>query len=225
MNTPQSLAQQSLMPSVFTPRQLARITGLSYVIVFFAAIFANFGVLEALSKAPMATVQTGGVFVRAGILAFLITVVFDVVIAWALQLLFKHHPLTLLSTLFRMMHAAIMGVAIFALPLSLKAKTASSILQQVDLFNTIWLIGLFFFGIHLLLLSQMLKQTRQFPLWIRFMLGCAGLMYMVDTAAHFMLVNYSDYATVFLTLVALPSMLGEMSFALWLLFKGGQHNA
>lgn len=225
MNTPQSLAQQSLMPSVFTPRQLARITGLSYVIVFFAAIFANFGVLEALSKAPMATVQTGGFFVRAGILAFLITVVFDVVIAWALQLLFEHHPLTLLSTLFRMMHAAIMGVAIFALPLALKAQTAASILKQVDLFNTIWLIGLFFFGIHLLLLSQMLKQIRQFPLWIRFMLGCAGLMYMVDTAAHFMLVNYSDYATVFLTLVALPSMLGEMSFALWLLFKGGQHNA
>ena len=45
---------------------------------------------------------------------------------------------------------------------------------------------------------------------------------MLDTLAHFLLSNYSDYAAIFLLLVAVPSILGEMSFALWLLIKGGK---
>ena len=47
-------------------------------------------------------------------------------------------------------------------------------------------------------------------------------MYVVDTIAPFLLSNYSDLAPVFLLLVAIPSILGEMSFALFLLFKGGK---
>ena len=201
-------------------RKLAIITGLSYLVIFFTAIFANFGVLEALKQHPLRTVQQDPLWIGAGIVAFLITVVFDVVIAWALQALFQKHWLSGLSTLLRMMHAAIMGVAIFALPLVRQATTAQQILHQVEIFNTIWLIGLFFFGLHLILLGQILKG----PLWIALLLKLAGLMYMLDTVAHFVLPDYNAYATLFLTLVALPSMVGEMSLALWLLRKGGKHS-
>lgn len=154
-------------------------------------------------------------------MAFLITVVFDVVVAWALQEMYKSHALTSLSTLFRMMHAAIMGAAVFALPLALNMKTASDILAQVETFNTIWLIGLFFFGIHLLLLGQVFQG----PKWIAFMLQIAGVMYMADTTAHFMMANYAQYANVFLAMVALPSILGEMSLAVWLWVKGGKQSS
>ena len=47
-------------------------------------------------------------------------------------------------------------------------------------------------------------------------------MYMVDTAAHFLLSAYNAWAPVFLALVAIPSIIGEMSFAVWLLVKGGR---
>ena len=57
---------------------------------------------------------------------------------------------------------------------------------------------------------------------IALFLVIAGIMYMVDTAAHFMLPNYEYYASVFLALVAIPSILGEMSFSVWLLIKGGK---
>lgn len=201
-----------------TPGTLAKIAGISYLIIFFAAIFANFFVLEAIATAPLATVQNNPTLVRFGILAFLITVVFDVVVAWALNELFKAHPLAALSTYFRMMHAAIMGVAIFALPQVAAATTGDEILRQVDVFNTIWLIGLFFFGIHLILLGWILRK----PGFIAIFLLLAGVMYIVDTTAHFLLPNYGDYASVFLAAVAIPSILGEMSLAIWLLAKGGK---
>jgi hypothetical protein len=201
-----------------TPRTLAKIAGISYLIIFFAAIFANFFVLEAIGTAPLATVQNNPTLVRVGILAFLITVVFDVVVAWALNELYKAHPLTTLSTYFRMMHAAIMGVALFTLPQVVAATTENEILRQVDIFNTIWLIGLFFFGIHLVLLGRILRK----PGFIALFLVLAGVMYMVDTIAHILLPNYGDYASAFLAAVAIPSILGEMSLAIWLLIKGGK---
>ena len=187
------------------------------MIIFFAAIFANFFALESIIKAPIETVENNGLIVRIGIIAFLITVVFDVVVAWALRELYRNHSLTVLSTYFRMMHAAIMGVAIFALPLALKETRQDDILLQVEKFNYIWLIGLFFFGIHILLLSKIAIVPRV----IKVFLAIAGIMYIIDTVAHFSLSNYSDFASVFLILVAIPSILGEMSFALWLLIKGG----
>jgi hypothetical protein len=200
------------------PRSLALITGFSYLIIFFAAIFANFFVLESILNDPLITIQQNHLIVRIGILAFLITVVFDVVVAWSLYELYKDHFLSGLSTLFRMMHAAIMGVAIYALVVALGSSTNEAILQQADVFNIIWLIGLFFFGIHLILLGQIISK----PGIIAVFLIIAGIMYILDTAAHFLLQNYDEYASVFLALVAIPSILGEMSFTVWLLVKGGK---
>ena len=199
-------------------RKIALIAGSSYLVIFFAAIFANFFVLESIQNAPMETIGDHHMMVRFGILAFLITVVFDVVVAWALQELYKTHVLTLLSTLFRMMHAAIMAVAVFALVVSLNSGSEAEILRQADLFNIIWLIGLFFFGIHLILLGRIIGRPRLIGIF----LTLAGIMYMADTGAHFLLPDYENYASVFLALVAIPSIVGEMAFSVWLLIKGGK---
>jgi hypothetical protein len=199
-------------------RKLALIAGSSYLVIFFAAIFANFFVLESIQNEPLVTIRDHHMMVRFGILAFLITVVFDVVVAWALQELYKEHGLTTLSTLFRMMHAAIMGVAVFALVVALSSGSGEEILRLEDVFNVIWLIGLFFFGIHLILLGKILGRPRL----IGILLALAGTMYMVDTGAHFLLPNYEDHASIFLALVAIPSIAGEMSLAIWLLIRGGK---
>jgi hypothetical protein len=82
------------------------------------------------------------------------------------------------------------------------------------------LIGLFFFGIHLILLGRIIGKPRIIGLF----LVLAGAMYMVDTAAHFVLPAYEAYATIFLALVAIPSIVGEMAFSVWLLIKGGKES-
>jgi hypothetical protein len=117
-----------------------------------------------------------------------------------------------------MMHAAIMGVAIFALPLVLNSTTEEDILAKVEIFNTIWPIGLFFFGMHLILLGRIFRR----PGIISLFLIIAGAMYMLDTVARYILPDYDAYASIFLLLVAIPSILGEMSLAIWLLLRGGR---
>lgn len=199
-------------------RKLSLIAGISYLIIFFAAIFANFLVIQSLLNDPVVTIGENHMMVRFGILAFLITVVFDVIVAWALLELYKDHTLSVLSTLFRMMHAVIMGVAVFALVVALSSTGSQEILKQTEIFNIIWLIGLFFFGIHLILLGRIIGR----PKIIAIFLVLAGAMYMIDTAAHFLIPDYEAYATIFLALVAIPSIVGEMAFAIWLLFKGGK---
>ena len=199
-------------------RKLSLIAGTSYLVIFFTAIFANFFVIESILNDPVQTLQDNHMIVRFGILAFLITVVFDVVVAWALLELYKDHFLSVLSTLFRMMHAAIMGVAVFSLVVALSSTGGQEILKQANIFNIIWLIGLFFFGIHLILLGRIIGK----PKLIGIFLVLAGAMYMIDTAAHFVLPDYEDYATIFLALVAIPSIVGEMAFSIWLLVKGGK---
>ena len=200
------------------PRTLSLLAGVSYLVIFFAAIFANFFVIQSILEDPLVFIQDHPLTVRFGILAFLVTVVFDVVVAWALYELYKKHHLSGLSTLFRMMHAAIMAVAVFALPVALASTTGQEILAQVHHFNTIWLIGLFFFGLHLILLGRIIGKPKIIAIFLVF----AGMMYMVDTAAHFLLQDYEAYSSIFLALVAIPSIVGEMSLAVWLLVKGGK---
>lgn len=199
-------------------RKLSIITGISYLIIFFAAIFANFMMLESLKQNPLETVLQQNIMVRLGIMAFLVTALFDVVVAWGLFKLYRDHYLTQLSTWLRIMHAAIMGIAVFALVLTLNEDSGENIAYYVDVFNIIWFIGLFFFGSHLILLANILPK----PKWIALFLALAGIMYMADTTAHFVLPNYDAVAGIFLALVAIPSIFGEMAFTVWLLVKGGK---
>lgn len=201
-----------------TKRQLSVTAGVNYLIIFVTAIFANFFVLDSLKSNPLEMVQSSSGAVRLGIIAFLVAAVCDVIIAWALRHLYDKNILTDLSTYFRVIHAAIMGAAVFALLDVLAQTEPTQILQLVEKFNTLWLVGLFFFGFHLILLARIAQR----PKLITIFLAIAGVMYIIDTLAHFGLQNYAAYADVFLALVAIPSIFGEMAFGLWLLFKGGK---
>ena len=49
----------------------------------------------------------------------------------------------------------------------------------------------------------------------------AGAAYVLDTAANALVSSYADYETVFLLIVAVPSVVAELVFAVWLLARGG----
>ncbi len=44
--------------------------------------------------------------------------------------------------------------------------------------------------------------------------------YLIDSFANFLLTNYEDYETIFLLIVAVPGVIGELSLAFWLLIRG-----
>ncbi|MGB5379886.1 MAG: DUF4386 family protein [Acidimicrobiia bacterium] len=60
------------------------------------------------------------------------------------------------------------------------------------------------------------------PRALGILLGIAGAAYILDTAAHGLVSDYADYANLFLAIVAIPSVIGELWFTSWLLLRGGK---
>jgi hypothetical protein len=93
----------------------------------------------------------------------------------------------------------------------------------LNAFDYGWLLALVFFGIHLLVLGYLVFHSGYTPRILGVLLIIAGLGYLTDSFAQFLLPNYADYESIFLLIVALPGTISELSFCFWLLFKGGKN--
>lgn len=78
------------------------------------------------------------------------------------------------------------------------------------------------FGIHLALLGWLVLTSGYMPKVLGVLLILAGAGYVIDTLANALLANYGDYETMFLLIVAVPSLIGEFAFTIWLLTRGGK---
>jgi len=226
---------------VTTPRQAGLIAGLGYLAIFVLAVFANFFVRERLvdpadATATFANIAASDLLFRSGIVSFLIVFVLDVVVAWALYVLFRSvsWDRSLLAAWFRLVYTVFLGVAlVFMLGVAhlaagaeyLSAFDAGQVqahaMLLLEAFDYAWLIGLVCFGLHLVLIANLLWVSGWAPKLLSILLAAAGVAYVLDTVARALLANYADYATLFLMIVALPSVIGELWLGLWLLLRGG----
>jgi len=98
----------------------------------------------------------------------------------------------------------------------------AQVMLFIDAFGYAWLIGFVCFGIHLLLVGHLILASGYAPTILSILLALAGLGYVVDSFANLLLANYDDHAQLFAAIVAVPSTVGELSFAVWLLSRGGK---
>jgi uncharacterized protein DUF4386 len=96
------------------------------------------------------------------------------------------------------------------------------VLLFVGAYDYGWAIGLVCFGIHLILLGFLALRSDYVPSILGVLLAVAGLGYLVDSLARFVLPNYEDYRNLFMVLVAAPAIPGEFSLTGWLLLRGGK---
>ncbi len=221
------------------PRTAAGWAAGGYVAIFVLAIFANFLALSPVlqpgdAAGTAAALQQSETSFRLGAVAFLGIFVIDVVVAWALWVLFRpvHRDLSLLSAWFRLTYTVVLGAALgflyaalwlAAAPTALGEAHDEAVLLALQTFDFTWVAGLAAFGAHLVVLGVLLLRARG-PRWIGWLLLAAGAAYVLDTVAHMLLSDYEAAADLFLALVAVPSVIGEMSFAVWLLLvaSGGR---
>ena len=221
-------------------KKISKIAGFGYLIIFITGIFSNFFVLENLIVPGDAAITANNIMsndwlFRMGILSFFIMVIFDVVLAWALYLLLKpvNGNLSLLSGWLRLVNSTIFGVALYNLfsvlqimsgAQYLKVFTAGQLQAQVMLFlnafNNTWLVGLVFFGLHLFVLGYLIFKSGYIPKILGILLIIASVGYLTDSFANILLPNYTDYKNLFLIVVAVPGVIGELSLTFWLLLKG-----
>lgn len=221
-------------------KKIALIAGIGYLVIFITGIYANFFILENLvvpgdAVATTENITNNATQFRGGILSFILMVAFDVVLAWALYILFKSVNISLaqLSAWLRLVNATIFGVALYHL-FSVLQLTGSldfasiftpeqlqgHVMLSLSAFNYTWLLGLVFFGIHLLFLGYLIIQSGKMPKVLGILLIIAGVGYLIDSFAHFMMPNYADYENLFAMLVIVPGVIGELSFTVWLLWRG-----
>ncbi len=203
-----------------------------YLAIFVLAIFANFLALSPVlqpgdAAGTAAALRESETSFRLGAVAFLGIFVIDVVVAWALWVLFRpvHRDLSLLSAWFRLTYTVVLGAALGFLyaalwltgtPGALGEANDDAVLLALQTFDFTWVAGLAAFGAHLVVLGVLMLKARG-PRWIAWLLLAAGAAYVLDTVAHLVLADYEASADLFLALVAVPSVIGEMSFAVWLL--------
>lgn len=225
-----------------TPRHASLVAGVGYALLFALALFANFFVRESLivtddAAATAANIVESATLFRWAVVSFLAIFLLDVVVAWALYILFRsaNRDLSLLTAWFRIVYTVFLGVAIayFFQALQLlggadfltafdPAQLHAQAMVALDTFNSMWLIGLAGFGVHLLLLGYLVIGSGYAPRALGIVLMAAGAAYIVDTVGRSLLSNYNDYEGVFLAIVAGPAILAEGWFGLWLLLRGGK---
>ncbi len=222
------------------PRTAAGWAAGGYLAIFVLAIFANFLALSPViqpgdAAGTAAALQESETSFRFGAVAFLGIFVIDVVLAWALWVLFRpvHRDLSLLSAWFRLTYTVVLGAALGFLyaalwlagtPGAFGESHDHAVLLALQTFDFTWVAGLAAFGAHLIVLGVLLLKARG-PRWIAWLLLAAGTAYILDTVAHLVLSDYEASADLFLAVVALPSVLGEMSFAVWLVLVAAGRRA
>lgn len=216
-------------------KQIARKSGIAYLMIFIAGFYANFAVLEDLINSNNPSNITTNLInshtqFGYGLLGFIVMLFFDLVLVGSLFYLTNSasKKLSLIASLFRLLHAILFGVAISKLILiyQLTDNNDNTIFIQQKVmnllsgFDTIWTIGLLFFGIHLCILGYLVMKSDFIPGLIGLFLILSAIGYFSDGIAKLTLTNYETYKNIFEIIVVSFGIIGELSFTVWLLIKG-----
>ena len=217
---------------VISERRVALIAGIGLLLMAVLAPLALFGVLRGLVVPGDATatfdkiVASQGLF-RSGIAAFLIVIILDVVVAWALYVLLSpvNRTLALLTAWLRVAFAAVFGSALVSLldSAELVASAAQSSLQPDQLheqvmssiasFETGWTgIALAIFGVHLFGLGYLLLRSADFPNFLGVLVIVAGGGYLIDSFGTILVADYTGS-------VGAITFVGEALLILWLFIR------
>jgi len=220
----------------------ALIAGLGYLAVF---IFASYAGADSVSTGPGVSVTTAinnmaneAIF-RSGIASWLIVLLADVVVAWALYILLKpvNKSLSLLAAWFRLIFTAITGISLLTLLIALQLSKGADHLtaftpeqlqaQVILLLNAHWdltLIAWVFFGLHIFFLGYLIFKSSYIPRVLGVLLIVASIGYLIHSFASFLLPNSANFAETLLAVTIAPAIIAEFSLTFWLLYKGTKLN-
>jgi hypothetical protein len=221
-------------------KQITKISGIAYLMIFITGFYANFAVLESLIDSNNPLITTTNFIANHsqfgnGLLGFAIMLFFDALLVWSLFSLTKSTSknTSYIASFFRLLHALFFGVSFFKLfqiyQLTNIAESSIELQHQVTKllsdFDILWTIGLLFFGIHLIVLGYLVLKSTYIPKALGILLVLAAFGYIIDGMAKLSMSNYDDYKSIFEVIVILPTVTGELSFTIWLLIKGLKKNS
>lgn len=160
---------------------------------------------------------------RVGIAADLVMLLADLVVAWALYLLFEplDRPLSTLAAWARIAQAATIAGSLVSL--MLVGRMLGIRLESGDAWSKLeahrlgYVVGLAFFAIACMALGRILFRTGVGPRVLGALLILAGIGYLFDTFGH---IAVAEYPNTLSMAVLLPAFVAEFWFCGWLLVLG-----
>jgi hypothetical protein len=206
-------------------RTAALTSGIGLLLMAVLAPIVEFNIFPQLlvatdAQATLDNVRNATGLLRGGIFILLIVVVLDMLVAWGLYLVFKpvNRGISLLTAWFRLVYSAIFALALNNLLnvvhlAGLNSGDANQVLIFFASFRSGWNIGLFLFGIHLLLLGWLAIRSGFIPRWLGALISIAGIGYLADGAGKILISGYS-------VSVAMYTFIGEVLLIFWLIWLG-----
>jgi Domain of unknown function (DUF4386) len=220
-----------------SPLASARAAGVLYLVIIACGIFAEVVVRSRLiidgdAQATAANILESEWLFRIGFAADLIVLLSDVAIAIVLFFLFRpvSRVVSALAAAFRLTQTAIIGLNLLSMfgallilreadYLRLFGEDGSEALALLllDLHKHGYTLGLTFFALSTLAIAYLALRSRVVPRLLVVLLGLAGVGYLADSFAFFLVPGYDGSIS---PVLLAPALAGELWFALWLLLKG-----
>jgi hypothetical protein len=221
-------------------QRLAAVTaGRAYAVLIVLGLGFNFVVLGVIkpddAAATVRNIADSEVLFRTGIVAFIIVLIADAVVAWGLYALFQRtsRELSAFAAWFRLLYVAIAGAALLHLLLAAKLvdgtgypadfeqrQREAQVMLSLDGFLYGWRVGLVAFGVHLLLLGFVIVKSDYAPRALGMLVTLAGFGYVVSSLTGVVLPNFNrNVAVLLLAVVTVP---GEFGLTGWLLWRAAR---
>jgi Domain of unknown function (DUF4386) len=221
-----------------SPKRLARIAGVLYLLVGITGGFAEGFVEPAMyvagdAAATAETVVANAGLVRMAVVAELLDYIFFVFLVMTLYILLQHvHKSVARAMLvFVALAASIVSLNTVFLFEGLQVATDSSyadalgtagsnalVLLLLDAQHYGLLIGQIYFALWLVPLGYLAyKSAGMFPKWLGVLLIVAGVLYLMDVFAAFL---FPDFAQIVHAIIIAPVAIAEISMVLYLLVFG-----
>jgi hypothetical protein len=210
-------------PDTRSLRTASLIAGLGLALIVVLASLGNFVAVQPLiAPGDAATtaqdILNSETLFRWGIASLILAAVLDMIVAVALLVLFEpvSRGVSTTAALFRVAYAAVFLVAIIQLVVALGLLgDPTQAMRAIDAYNTIWLVGLIFFGVHLVLIGYLAYRSGYMAKVFGILLVVAGLGYLIDGFGTVLVPNYSIDMAQF-------TFVGEAALMFWLLIKGAR---
>ena len=225
----------------FSPRQAALIAGFAYLAVFIVATFAQFAldkiIVQGDAAATAKNIMDSGLLFRLGISGWIIVLLIDAVVAWALYLFLKpvNDGLALLAAWFRLLFVAIFAGSFFNLFAVMELLSGTGNLAAIEpvqlhaqitpflaAYDIAVHISFVPFGLHILVVGYLIFKSGSMPRILGILLMVAAAGYQIDSFGNFISSAYGANEINFIIFVAIPAVVSELWLTLWLLVKGGK---
>ncbi len=212
----------------------ARLAGALYLVLMVAAMFAEAGVRGSLIVPGDAAATARNILAQEGLFrlggaADLLSFVCDTALTGLLYGLLKPAGpgMALQAAIFRIVYSALaasLTFSLFVVPAILHGtglgaftppQVQALAMLMLKLHSAGYNVALVFFGVHVVLIGALIVRAPYLPSWLGWLLGVAGVCYLVNSGVNLLAPRYSLYP-----FILMPGLVAEGALTLWLLIVG-----